>query len=69
MRPISDIILTQVPGELAEHKHGAGLAAEQLPDDRRLFDQTVPVHVHCLQTETHLSKVEQVPWDKASLEG
>ena len=58
LRSTRDNILIQVPGELAEHEHGSGLAAEQLSDDRRISDQTVPVHVHCLQTEAHLPQVE-----------
>ena len=58
LRSSCDIILIQVPGELAEHEHGAGLAAEQLSDDRRVPDKAVPVHVHSLQAEAHLPKVE-----------
>ena len=51
----SDVILIQVPGEPAEHEHRAQLAAQQLPDDRRLADQAVPVHVHRLQAEADLT--------------
>ena len=56
----------KVSGELAEHKHGPKLTT--CFSDRCLSDQTLPVHVHRLQTEAHLPQVEQVPGNEAPME-